>query len=77
MNAPDPRSAVHCSIAPPPLHPPIPDTPAPALRRPSGWPTAAALALIVLLLSIYVATLHSSPRAEATRVSATTPGAPR
>ncbi|WP_372918719.1 hypothetical protein [Sandarakinorhabdus sp.] len=67
--APNPRTAVHRSIAPPPPHFPPPPNPAAWSRhqphRPaqSGWATAAILAALLSLSGVYIWTLHASPYA--------------
>jgi len=71
MMSPDRNSVVFRTLRPPPpplvALTPVNDNHA----RPSGWPTAAILAVVVVLLSVYVWTLHTTPLAEATRIART------
>jgi hypothetical protein len=77
--APDPRTAVHRTIAPPPpaLHP-VAQQPGlvpvhlaagePTYRR-SLWPVIAVLSVLVALLSVYAWTLTETRLATATQIA--------
>lgn len=67
MNAPSPNTPIRVTHADPFAIPPVPLVAAfratyPQPRHRFPWSTAAAMALCVACLAVFVATLHASPR---------------
>ena len=72
MQAPDPRTVVHRTIAPPPAFhtapAPLPSTPAP--KPPPRWALPLSAALFLASLVVFGVTLHlRSPQAQAVVVA--------